>query len=292
MGQKILALRQFFSPRLCQNFNLPVHRTILMKFFFKKITTLLMTFWQLTKKSSAFRHKKFGRVVKTSLSRVHRNIWWEKKNFLSFFIIVEVWVTNFWLLTEILPRCSQYCFLLAHRKILIKESSYEKVIFFDISNYADFEREKLAFLSKTFGLVRQNCNLPELKLFAKNSIFQWETSLMFLSDFSASIIEENRLAFPEKTGGFVKNAFDGRTARFFWEKKNFWKKFPLYHFGTWGKKHWLFNFFSHGCVRTSIYLSIGPFWWRFFSKKIQLFSWLSDNWQKKLQPLVMKNLAG
>ena len=70
MGQKT-AFWQVCLPRLCQNFILPV----LLKFFSKKHTTLLMTFWQLTEKKFSLCHKRLDRVVKTSFSRVHRHIW-------------------------------------------------------------------------------------------------------------------------------------------------------------------------------------------------------------------------
>ena len=64
-----------------------------------------MTFWQLTEKKVSFGHERLGRVVNTSFSRVHRNIWWKQKfeEILSFFISVEDSATFFWPLDETIP---------------------------------------------------------------------------------------------------------------------------------------------------------------------------------------------
>ena len=127
--------------------------------------------------------------------------------------------------------------------------------------------------ARTLGLFVENLSFGSSKLksswtetFCWKLHFLWETSLLFLSVFSASVIEENLLAFPKKTGGWSK-MHSMRAQQGFSEKKEFWEKiFLLNLFGTWGKKHWTFNIFSHGCVKTSIHLSIGPFWWILFQK--------------------------
>ena len=77
MGQKTLAFQLFF-PRLCQNFNLLVHWTVLMISFSKnsQLFFWLNGTWQ--KKLQPFVVDVFGGVVTTSFLRVHSNFWWKK----------------------------------------------------------------------------------------------------------------------------------------------------------------------------------------------------------------------
>ena len=174
MGQKTLAFQLFF-PRLCQNFNLLVQWTVLMNSFSKnsQLFFWLNGTWQ--KKFQPFVMNFFGGVVTTSFLRVHSNFWWKIKwqFFWNFSSMSKTEPHTFGRFAKLFLRCSYYSFLLAPRKILIREKSSEKVMipFLTFCFFGPWAREHLAFSSKTYRLFRQICILRELKLFVETTFF-------------------------------------------------------------------------------------------------------------------------
>ena len=224
MRQKYWPFVNFF-PRLRRIFILPVHTTNLMDFFSWDI----QLFWWFSdnwqKNTSAFRDEKIVRVVKIYFSRVHRNFWnfggRKCSKLWTFLSMSNTEAQTFGLLTSFFMRGSWYCFLLAHRKVLITESSTEKVIipFYDFA-IVDIEREQLDFLSQLFPLVCQNCNLRDLKPFVENYLLSKKT-FPFLSVLSASEIEQKLLAFPQKNWPGLQNRILCAQRKVFLKKKKF-----------------------------------------------------------------------
>ena len=293
MGQKVLASCLFFVPRLCQDFFLPVHSTILMIFFKKNLQLFfwLNDTWQ--KKLQTFVINNFDRVVKTSILTCPQYFLMGKNETFELFLSMsKTEPQTFGLLTEVFLRGSQYCFLLAHRKILVKESSYEKVIFYDISHFADFEREKLAFFSKTFGLVRQNFNLPELKLFVENNIFYEKPHFCFFLFFQRQLLKKIYLRFLKKLVGLSKMHSMRAKQGFSEKKKNFWKKLSFISFWDMGQKTLAFQHFVPRLCQNFNPLVHWTVLMNSFSKNLQLFFWLNCTWQKKLQTFVINFFGG
>ena len=99
-GARNNGLSSFFLPLLCQNFILTVHTTILTAFFWKTYNC------------------SFDFLTPDFLTEIRK----------LFLTVSKIETQVFHLLTKLFLLGSQYCFLLAHRMILMKKNSSEKNI--------------------------------------------------------------------------------------------------------------------------------------------------------------------
>ena len=159
---------------------------------------------------------------------------------LSFFISVEDWATNFQHFDKIFLRGGQYCFLLAHREILVEKIFPKKPIipFFHFA-FSDIERERLTFCRK-LSVWLSKLQSPHLKHFEEIYFFS-KRSFLYLSVLSASENEHNLLVFLKKLAGLSKLHSMCPEELLFEKKEIFGKNlFLLNQFGTWGEKFWPF----------------------------------------------------
>ena len=259
-GAKNIDLLSFFIPRLCQNFILPVHTTILPIFFPEKLTTFFWhrDTWQ--KETSAFRHEKLGDVLNTSFSRVHRINWWKKRKKNWVFLSVSKNESQiFRLLTKLFLRGSQYCFLLAHRKTLMKENVLlEKFSFFSFS-FSDIERQHLAFFVENFPFDLSKLQSLWLKTCRWKPPFLESYLFSFFLFYQRKRLNKTFCRFPEKTGRVVKTAFYVKRG-FFFEKNFFLEKTCFLSVWDMGQKNYGFlSFFFPRVCQNFILLSIPPF---------------------------------
>ena len=172
-------------------------------------------------------------------------------------------------------------------KVLLRKIFF---LFFNILHFRTLSENIWPF-DEIFSFGYQNCNLATWNILWKKT-FSRKRSFLFLSVLSASEIEQNFLAFLRKSWPACQNCIQCTQRIVFLRENNFLEKPVFYQFGTCDRKIMAFcQFFNCGCVKFSFYLSIGPFWW--FFQKTYIFSYdILTVDRKKLQPFVMKNLAG
>ena len=241
-----------------------------------------MTLWHLTKKLQPFALEIFGDVFKTSFSHVHGINWWKKREKCwACLSVSKIEPLVFGLMTNVFLRGSQYCFLLAHRKTLMKENVLLKKLFyfFSILLFWTLSENIWPFLSKTFRLICQNCNLRDLKHVVENHLFS--KNIFSLSSSFISVRDGTKpIGVSAKKLTVLSNCILCTKRNVFLRKRIFWKKPVFQQFGTWGRKNMaFFQFFSRGCAETYFYLSIPPFFFTLFGN-LQHFLWLCDTWQK------------
>ena len=216
-GKKFGLLSNLF-PLLCQYFILPVHRNNLMKFF-KKLTTLLLTFWHLTEENNSLSSRKFC---------------WGSQNFCSTCPqerLVEKKVRKFWFFYQ----CRKlifglwqnfYCgvvgtaFYMPIGTFWLEKVLLRKLLFL-LWHFAfsHLEREQLAFLAKTFRLVCQNCNLPDLKHIVENYFFSKKNHFCFFLFCQRRKLNKNLSVSSKKSAGLSKRHSLCPEKRFFEKTK-------------------------------------------------------------------------
>ena len=241
-----------------------------------------MTLWHLTKKLQPFALEIFGDVFKTSFSHVHGINWWKKREKCwACLSVSKIEPLVFGLMTNVFLRGSQYCFLLAHRKTLMKENVLLKKLFyfFSILLFWTLSENIWPFLSKTFRLICQNCNLRDLKHVVENHLFS--KNIFSLSSSFISVRDGTKpIGVSAKKLTVLSNCILCTKRNVFLRKKNFLEKTCFLTVWDMGQKKYglLSIFFPPLCrnflllVHTSICLTLFG--------NLHHFLWLCDTWQK------------
>ena len=144
------------------------------------------------------------------------------------------------LLTKLFLLGSQYCFLLAHRMILMKKNVFWKkyYTFLRILHFRLLSENNRCFLSKIFRLVFENCSHRDLKrvvenyISLKNTIFVSFCMVSF-GDWTKTFgVSTKKSAGLSKLHSLIRFSPYERSLR---KIEIFQKKSVFYQFGTWGK---------------------------------------------------------